>query len=395
VSGPRQFQLLTLHYGLYQLATAMAGGFVGAYLLKLGFAFPVALAAYAALLLTRFGVRFLTLNFVRRMGPRNAIALGVCIAGCQFAPLYFADRPAGLIIWILTVSVAESLYWPTYHATAAVTGGGASRGRELGLRTAVGGVVGVIGPLAGGFLLAQFGPLADFAIAGLLCLAAAAPAMRLGPLDLGPIPTARESLSSIDFSGVTAFAIDGWMSSGLALAWPMVLFASLGFRYEAFGLANAIAGLAGAAFGLICGGSIDRGGRNRYLAIVCCALILSFALRACAEWSVLAAEIANGTGAAVMGLYTPVLMTGVYEQAKRSQAAYRFHFAAEAGWDAGAALGCLAGAGAAWATRTPSLSVLPAALGVVALYLCVRGHAAHGGAAFEAGSTAAAGANAT
>jgi hypothetical protein len=388
VSGQRQFRMLTLHYGLYQLSIAMAGGFVGAYLLELGFSFPVALAAYAVLLLARFGVRFLTLAVVRRLGPRKAIALGACVAGAQFLPLFFAARPLGLAAWLLTVAIGESLYWPTYHAAMAATGGGASRGRELGVRTAVGAIVGIVGPLCGGVLLAQFGPEADFSIAAALCLAAAAAALALGDLSIGAIPTMRQSLRAIDLSGVAAFAADGWMASGLALAWPMALFISLGFRYEAFGVANAVAGVAGAATGLACGGSIDRGRRDRYLVIVSWALVLSFGLRACANWSALAAEIANGTGAAVMGLYTPVLMTGVYERAKRSGEAYRFHFAAEAGWDAGAALGCLACAATAWATRIPSLSVLPAALGVIALYVCVRGHDAHGRGEFEAASGA-------
>lgn len=76
------------------------------------------------------------------------------------------------------------------------------------------------------------------------------------------------------------------------------------------------------------------------------------------------------------GLYVPVLMSVIYERAKQSGAAYRFHFAAEAGWDAGASLGCLAGAWAAWATAVPSLAIIPAALGVWAVYWCMRLQAA-------------------
>jgi hypothetical protein len=374
----RQFGLLTLHYGLYQLAVAMAGGFAGAYLLKLGFSFPAALCAYAALLITRFGLRFLALTFVRRFGSQAAILLGAALAAAQFLPLMFAERPIWLASWLATVALSESLYWPVYHAAAAVTGGGQSRGRELGARTAVGAVVGVLGPLSGGILLERFGPASDFAIAAAFCLASMLPLLSMRAIRVGPIPSARASLRALDLVGVIAFAADGWMASGLALAWPMALFILLGFRYEAFGLSNALAGLAGAATGLACGGSIDRGRRDRYLVVVSCALTLGFALRACASWSPLAATIANATGAAVMGLYTPVLMSVIYERAKQSGAAYRFHFAAEAGWDVGASLGCLAGAGAAWATGAPSLATLPAALGVWVVYWCVRFQASFG-----------------
>jgi hypothetical protein len=48
----------------------------------------------------------------------------------------------------------------------------------------------------------------------------------------------------------------------------------------------------------------------------------------------------------------------------------------EGGWDAGAALGCLAAAAAAQATDVPSLATLPSALGVWTMYLCVRGRKA-------------------
>ena len=368
----RQFQLLTLHYGLYQASFAMAGGFAGAYLLKLGFSFPAALACYSALLALRFAVRFASLSIVRRLTSRCALALGASLAAAQFLPLMFAGRLVFLAAWLLVVALADSLYWPVYHGAVAVTGGGDFRGRELGVRTAVGSLVGVFGPLAGGLLLARFGPGVDFAIAGAFCVASTVPLFAMRAMPLGPIPTIRESLRGIDFSGVAAFATDGWLASGLWLAWPMAYFATLGYRYEALGLANGLSGLVGAAAGLACGGSIDRGGRDRYLLVVCGAFSLSFALRACAPWSVFAATVANTTGAAVLGLYTPVLMSVVYERAKRSGAAYRFHFAAEAGWDAGAALGCLAGAGIAWATAIPSLATSPAGLGVGALYYCVR-----------------------
>ena len=78
----------------------------------------------------------------------------------------------------------------------------------------------------------------------------------------------------------------------------------------------------------------------------------------------------------MIGVYTTVLMSLIYDRAKGSGAAYRFHFAMEGGWDAGAALGCLAGAAAAQATGVHSLATLPSVLGVWVMYRCVRGRKA-------------------
>ena len=50
-------------------------------------------------------------------------------------------------------------------------------------------------------------------------------------------------------------------------------------------------------------------------------------------------------GAALLGgLYTPSLMTAIYNEAKASPCPLRYHLALEAAWDAGAILACLAAA---------------------------------------------------
>src|SRR4051794_38322817 len=90
-----QFRLLTAHSALFGLSTAMAGGFTGAYLLKLGLGLPLALATYAALLVMRFGMRFLALAVVRRLGMAGGMRLGACLGALALLPLLAADRPAG------------------------------------------------------------------------------------------------------------------------------------------------------------------------------------------------------------------------------------------------------------------------------------------------------------
>ena len=376
MSQPRQFRLLTLHFGLYQFSCAMAGGFAGAYLLRQGFSLAQTLASFAALLAVRFVLRCLTLVAVRRIGVRGAMAAGAAILATQFWPLAHAGDPRWLAVWLFIVALGESFYWPCYHSAMAVIGLEETRGRELALRNAISAAVGVAAPLLGGFLLQRYGPAVDFTLAAAITLAAIPPLLMMRPIEAGAIPRLRQALGAIDRRSLAAFASDGFLSGGLVLAWPMALFITLGSEYQSLGVANALAGLVGAAVGLVAGRVIDAGRRDRALVWSSWALVASFAFRASASWAPMAAEVANATGAAVIGVYTTVLMSLIYDRAKSSGAAYRFHFAMEGGWDAGAALGCLAAAAAAQATDVPSLATLPSALGVWTMYLCVRGRKA-------------------
>ena len=376
MSQPRQFRLLSLHFALSQFSCVMAGGFAGAFLLQQGFTLPQALASFAALLAIRFVMRCLSLVLVRRIGVGGAIMAGAFVMATQFWPLLHARDPLWLGVWLLIVALGESLYWPCYHSAVAVTGAPDARGRELGLRNVISALVGITSPLLGGVLLQRFGPAVDFGIAAGITLISIWPMLLMAPLKAGEIPGLREAFGAVDTRSLKAFASDGYISGGLILAWPMALFVSLGSEYESLGYANALASLVGAGVGLVAGRIIDAGRRDKALFWVSLALVASFAFRACGSLSQPAAHLANASGAAVIGVYTTVLMSLIYDRAKGSGAAYRFHFAMEGGWDAGAALGCLAGAAAAQATGVPSLATLPSVLGVWVMYRCVRGRKA-------------------
>jgi MFS family permease len=364
---PSQSRLLTIHSGLYQLSVSLAGGFVGAFLLKLGFTVAQALLVYAGLLAARLAMRFCALALVRRVGYKYAIMLGAALSALQFVSLADARQWHWLLAWALTVSLAESIYWPIYHCASAVVGYNAM-GRELGIRAALTSIISVVGPALGGVMLAKYGPTLDFAIASVVTVLSVLPLIFLKRILAGPVPEIRRSLRASDSFGMIVFAADGWVSSGITITWPMILFVSLGSRYDALGLANAAAGLVGALAGLYCGKAIDRGGRARYVLWVSLALAIGIAIRSTANWSPHAATLANAAGAAATGFYVPILMSIMYEGAKRSAGAYAFHFAAEGGWDVGAAVGCIAAAVVAMSGAPVSMAVIPSALGVAVLY---------------------------
>jgi MFS transporter, DHA1 family, inner membrane transport protein len=252
-----------------------------------------------------------------------------------------------------------------------VYGGGGRRGRQIALRQMASTVVSVVGPVAGGILLTRMGPGAEFGLATALCILSTVPLLWIGKIDLGPVPNMRQSVSGADRVGLWAFAADGWMCAGTGIAWSLILFTSLGSSYDVLGWASSAAALAGALAGLACGVAIDRGYRHILSHAVTVGLVVAVVMRVASGWAPWAAFAANAMGAAVGGLYAPVLMSVVYDRAKRSGSAYQFHLSAEAGWDAGAILGCLASAAVVWSGVPVTLAVLPAVLGVLVLQRCV------------------------
>jgi len=368
----RQFRLLTTHCVLSSLALSLAGGFIGAYLLQLGFSVAAALTINGILLAIRCAMRTALLPAIRSLGAGRALLVGRALMALQFLPLVHADRPAWLIAWVLTVSMGECIYWPICHAAYAVSGGGGRRGWQIALRQIACTGVSVGGPMIGGQILTRIGASAEFELATILGLLSATPLLWMNHLDLGPIPTLRQSMRLSDNIGLLAFAGDGWMSAGLGIAWPMVLFSSLGSSFDALGWASSVAALAGALAGLGCGIAIDRGHRATLTRAVTAALILSVVMRLASGWTPWAAFAANAFGSAVGGAYYPVLMSMIYDRAKRSGSAYHFHLAAEVGWDAGAIAGCMASAAVACSGLPSVFVTLPSVLGIMLIHYCIR-----------------------
>jgi DHA1 family inner membrane transport protein len=206
----------------------------------------------------------------------------------------------------------------------------------------------------------------------LVCVLSTLPLLWIGQLGLGVVPTVRRSFRPADRIGLFAFAAEGWMFAGLGIAWPIILFSSLGSSYNALGWASGAAAMAGALAGLGRGIGIDRGHRHLLCRGVTVALSIGVAARVVSAWVPNVAFAAHIFGAAVGGLYYPVLMSVVYDRAKRSGSAYQFHLSAEAGWDAGAILGCLATAAVIFSGVPLPLALLPSVLGVLVIQRCVR-----------------------
>jgi len=379
----RAVNLINLHSVIGSVALGGGGAFYSVYLLKAGLSVPVVLLALAATFALRLLLRVFLLSLAIRIGLRWTVIVGTMLMAISFPFLIGVDGIGWGLFWLVLVSaLADTIYWPSFHAYFAALGDVEHRGQQLGIQVAAASILGIVSPLGAGWLLVAFGPGAAFyATAAVQALAAI-------PLIWTPeIPIARRAPGAFRaaLSGAMLFVGDGWVAAGYFIVWQIALFVALGESYMAYGGALAIAALVGAASGLVLGRLIDSGGGGRAVWYSVSLIVGVIALRAAMLGHPALAVTANALGALVGATYVPTLMTSVYNQAKRSPCVLRFHIAAEGGWDVGVTTGLGFAALLTWLGYPIAYAILISLAGVAAVFVLLkRYYAGHSAEAVDA-----------
>lgn len=366
----RTVNLLNLHYWITSVALGGGGAFWSVYLLKAGLSVPGVLLMSA----TTFGLRLILRSFLLllgvRIGLRWLVVIGTILMGISFPFLTPVHGLGWPLVWLVIVTaLADTVYWPSYHAYFAALGDEEHRGQQLGIREAISALLGIVSPLVAGWLLVGFGPRVAFFTTGVIQALAAL------PLFWTPdVPIARRAPGAFRaaLSGAMLFVGDGWVSSGYFVVWQLALFITLGENYLAYGGALAVAALVGAVGGLVLGRYIDSGKGGQAVWVSLGLLSLVIVLRAGVQDHPVLAVAANAMGALVGCLYVPTMMTAVYNQAKRSPCVLRFHIAAEGGWDVGVATGLSLAAAVTWYGGSLSMTILMALIGAVFVFILLQ-----------------------
>lgn len=339
----RDLNHLVVHTTLNALAFCFGGVFSALFLLGVGLSLPEIFLAFAAILLLRFILRPLVLFAAPAIGLRRTLMLGTALTGLQFPALALVHGvgPA-LIAYCALTALGQVFYWTSYHAFFSALGDSELRGSQVAERQMLGAVAGVLGPAAGGFVLATFGPWPAFLTAFVIQLAAAVPLHYVTEPPIARI--APGGTFAAAKTSVMLFVCDGWAINSSVTAWCVIMFRALGSRYDAFGGLIAVATLAGALSGMLLGRFIDRGHALRLTWVNGAILAGGLVLKSiCGEAMLPVILVEIGT-TIVGGLYIPSLMTAVYNEAKLAPCPLRFQFAVEGGWDAGGLLACLVSA---------------------------------------------------
>ena len=330
----RDINRLALHSGIGALGWALSGAFSAVFLIRVGLTPAQIFLTFAVTLALRFVMRPLVLYAAPLIGLRRVIILGGLLGALSCPALALVDGVGpGLAIYVVLSSLSQVFYCTAYHVFFATLSDNGRRGVQVGAFQALSTFAVIVGPAAGGLLLATRGPWLTFGLAFLIALLSIVPL-----LHIAEPPLVREKPFGAYVAakrGVKLYFADGWIQVSLTSAWSMVLFAALHDRFDSFGGTLSLAALAGALGGIFLGRLIDKGHTRSAVWINAGMLALVVALRAATFGNAgMAVGVAICT-TAVGGFYLPTWMTAVYGEAKLAPCTLRFQFAAEGGWDAG------------------------------------------------------------
>jgi len=205
-----------------------------------------------------------------------------------------------------------------------------------------------------------------FALIGLVQALGIVPLLWTPDARLAPdVSAARDAART----GNLIYLLNGWFAATFVLVWQVALFLALGESLSAYGGTMALAAVAGAIGGLVVGHLLDQGRSAPLAALLVFAGLALIAIFRAASLEVPGLAIAaNALGAFAICFYVPVMNAPVYNLAKASPCALRFHVATEDAWD----MGCIAACLSALAMLAVGLG-LPAVI-LLALASCL-GHA--------------------
>ena len=297
-------QRLTLHAVVSNFAVALSSVFSAVFLIRVGLAPAQVFLAFTATLALRFVARPLVLIVAPAIGLRQALILGVVLSALSSPALALVSNfGLALVAFIAISALGQVFYWTCYHAFFSALGDANRRGSQIGMCQALGALTALFGPGIGGVLLATFGPWAAFGTAFFVMLAAIVPIVHIAEPQV--TRTTPDRAYRAAKNGVRLYFADGWIQVSLTTAWSMVMFQALGGRYDTFGGALSVAGLAGAVGGLALGRLIDKGYARPAVWFNAAMLATGLVLRS-AIFDHTAAVVAVAVGTTLLaGLYLP------------------------------------------------------------------------------------------
>ncbi|MGD9638659.1 MAG: MFS transporter [Alphaproteobacteria bacterium] len=334
-SSDKSVNLLNTHYAFLYMAWQMLCMFSMVFLYKAGVPLPFVFLTSAGIFVFRFLFRPLSLILINKIGCKKTLIIGsmvLCLPPLAIIPVTGLNQ--WLYIYIGINTVADCLYWLSYHTFFANSGRIEERGTALGIREGLSKIATIVGPLLSGSLLTIYGPKVAFGITSFLTFLASIPLFLLPDVKMKKLT--RKEKKGVSKFGMKIFIVWGFMQT--VTAWPIILFKLFGENFQIYGWLLSLLGFFMAVMSFVLGRFIDKGkGKSIYRISIALIIItnLGRALFAYDYTTVIAFDILYSIS---FCFFTPAGMTAVYNVSKTTSNPLYFQFYAEAGWDIGSVL---------------------------------------------------------
>jgi MFS family permease len=229
--------------------------FLGIYILMglvVVFATPI-----SALMLSRFGVRFLML-----LSVPLAVAAVLVLS---------SDMPKGMMgaLFAILLGLHTALYWVPYHVDLALQLRVPHRGVITGWYENILEIVGILTPFVGGILIVLTGFQDSLTFVAIVCALSIFPLYFVHEVyeryEWGYFETFRRLFSKKNRSMVLGYAADGAQTAVATILWPVFIFAVFDDHYAAVGLVTSLSMVAILTLNALMGHVADSVGNQRLI----------------------------------------------------------------------------------------------------------------------------------
>jgi len=170
----KELSELYLSYGFRSLALSLISIFIPIYLIKMGYSIQTVILMYALVYAIFVLLIIPVAKFCTKFGPKHSMVLSVIFTVLFYLMLYSLETYNWSIYLIAVIGGIEiSFFWTGYHLHLAKASDRENRGKEIGFLSITASLVGIFGPMLGGFIVLVFGfHIAFLIVIGILLLSA-------------------------------------------------------------------------------------------------------------------------------------------------------------------------------------------------------------------------------
>lgn len=348
----RAVNAFSLHLAIYGASEILLIFFGAVFFLRLGLPLWAILPLWGTILVLRVPLRLLIIPFWGRVSPKILFMAGASIVGLSFLSLLLVQKS---LLWtplfILLLSLGESFYWTCYHFIFGSITITKHQGKQLTVRNVLPLLTIAFMPGIGGLISEQIGMAWLFVGSISLIVLSFIPLYWL-PTEKPERPLPWRKLDAGSWFAGKSFAPRAVQYYSGVFLWSIIVYLFIGDLSE-FGIVITIGLLLQAILHFVVGHLYDAGHGKRMLWSGTWITGVITAIQAAFIATPIGAVFTNAVGGLRDTLLFHTTDSVYYQQARKANDRFWYHFFGEVGWDLGAGIMLFTGGALIWSGIDP------------------------------------------